>query len=117
MSTMPPSLTAPGDERSPWQRWKDFWFSAADPTTLGFIRICTGLLVLYIHLAYSLDLGTGLGRPEGATKECAFLALERVAGPVAVHQPAIISKALFGRVDRGQHSGIVGGKEPHQGQH
>jgi hypothetical protein len=62
MSTMRPSLTAPGDERSPWQRWKDFWFSTADPTTLGFIRICTGLLVLYIHLAYSLDLQAFFGK-------------------------------------------------------
>ena len=61
MSTMPTSSTAPGDERSPWQRWKDFWFQAADPTTLGFIRICTGLLVLYIHLAYSLDLQAFFG--------------------------------------------------------
>lgn len=61
MSTMPPSITAPGDERSPWQRWKDFWFRPADPTTLGFIRICTGLLVLYIHLAYSLDLQAFFG--------------------------------------------------------
>jgi len=36
-------------------------------------------------------------------------------GPVAVHQSAI-GEALLGRVNRGQHSGIVGGKEPHQGQ-
>ena len=33
--------------RSPWQRWVGFWFPAADPTTLGFVRICTGLLVLF----------------------------------------------------------------------
>ena len=42
--------------RSAWQKWVGFWFPASDPTTLGFIRITTGLLVLYIHLAYSLDL-------------------------------------------------------------
>jgi hypothetical protein len=42
--------------RSPWQRWVGFWFPASDPTTLGFVRIVTGLLVLYIHLAYSVDL-------------------------------------------------------------
>jgi hypothetical protein len=57
------------------------------------------------------------GQPEGAQKERAFLAGERVVGPVAEHQSAIISKAFFGRVDRGQHSGIVGGKEPDQGEH
>jgi hypothetical protein len=46
---------------SPWQRWSNFWFRPADPTTLGFIRITTGLLVLYIHLAYSLDLQSFFG--------------------------------------------------------
>jgi hypothetical protein len=55
------SITAPVPYRSPWQRWKDFWFHPADPTTLGFIRIMTGLLVLYIHLAYSLDLQSFFG--------------------------------------------------------
>src|SRR5215831_8078569 len=58
MSEIPPtsSVVAPVPYRSPWQRWKDFWFTPADPTTLAFIRITTGLLVLYIHLTYSLDL-------------------------------------------------------------
>jgi len=48
--------------RSAWQRWVAFWFPAADPTTLGFIRISTGLLVLYIHLAYSVDLQQFFGK-------------------------------------------------------
>src|SRR5688572_7711637 len=49
-------------ERSPWQRWVGFWFPASDPTTLGFIRVCTGLLVLYTHLAYSVDLQQFFGK-------------------------------------------------------
>src|SRR5262252_9386861 len=56
------SITAPIPYRSPWQKWRDFWFRPADPTTLGFIRIMTGLLVLYIHLTYSLDLQAFFGR-------------------------------------------------------
>lgn len=57
------SLTAPEPvARSPWQRWTGFWFPAADPTTLGFIRVCTGLLVLYIHLTYSADLQRFFGK-------------------------------------------------------
>jgi hypothetical protein len=48
--------------RSPWQRWVGFWFPSADPTTLGFVRIATGLLVLYIHLAYSVDLQQFFGK-------------------------------------------------------
>ncbi|MBY0461231.1 MAG: hypothetical protein K2V38_28235, partial [Gemmataceae bacterium] len=55
--------TAPDpDPRSAWQKWVGFWFPAADPTTLGFIRVVTGLLVLYIHLAYSVDLQQFFGK-------------------------------------------------------
>ena len=66
MSTTNPatSITAPVVNRTPWQRWRDFWFHPSDPTTLGFIRITTGLLVLYIHLTYSLDL-QGFFGPHG----------------------------------------------------
>lgn len=56
MSMMPPA------ERTFFTRWKDFWFAPGDPTTLGFIRIATGLLVLYTHLAYSVDLQSFFGR-------------------------------------------------------
>lgn len=47
---------------SPWQRWVNFWFAPADPTPLGFIRIITGLLVIYTHLAYSFDLQAFFGK-------------------------------------------------------
>jgi hypothetical protein len=30
------------------QGWREFWFRPADPTVLGFIRLCTGLVLLYI---------------------------------------------------------------------
>lgn len=50
------------DTRSLGRRWLDFWFAAADPTTLGFMRIITGVLVIYIHLVYSLDLQSFFGR-------------------------------------------------------
>jgi hypothetical protein len=36
--------------------WDRFWFTPADPTTLGLIRIFCGLIVLYVHLAYTYDL-------------------------------------------------------------
>ena len=38
-----------------------FFFAPTDPTTLGFMRILTGLLVLYTHLTYSLDLQAFFG--------------------------------------------------------
>jgi hypothetical protein len=36
--------------------WNRFWFSPADPTPLGVIRILCGLMLLYVHLAYCYDL-------------------------------------------------------------
>src|SRR5260221_4411466 len=42
--------------------WNRFWFKPADPTTLGLVRICCVLLVVYVHLAYSFDLQTFFGR-------------------------------------------------------
>jgi hypothetical protein len=42
--------------------WNRFWFTPADPTTLGLIRLCAGLVVLYIHLVYTFDLQQLLGR-------------------------------------------------------
>ena len=61
--------------------------------------------------------GQGLGQPEGAQKKRAFFALEPVVGPVAVHESPLIGETFFGRVDRGQHPGLVGRKEPDQRQH
>jgi hypothetical protein len=54
-TTLPPNRTFR-------QRWTDFWFAPSDPTTLGFIRIVTGLLIIYIHLVYSLDLQAFFGK-------------------------------------------------------
>lgn len=36
--------------------WDRFWFTPADPTLLGLIRICCGLVILYVHYAYTYDL-------------------------------------------------------------
>jgi hypothetical protein len=36
--------------------WDRFWFSPADPTTLGLIRLGTGLVLLYIQFSYCFDL-------------------------------------------------------------
>jgi hypothetical protein len=44
--------------------WDRFWFRRGDPTTLGLIRLCCGLLTLYVHLSYSWGL-LGYISPEG----------------------------------------------------
>jgi hypothetical protein len=48
--------------RGPLQKWLDFWFAPTDPTMLGFLRIVTGVLVLYAHLAYCFDLQAFFGK-------------------------------------------------------
>jgi hypothetical protein len=41
--------------------WNRFWFTPADPATLGLIRICAGAMLLYTHLVWSLDLTAFIG--------------------------------------------------------
>jgi hypothetical protein len=36
--------------------WDWFWFTPRNPTTLGLIRIFTGLVILYVHASYSFGL-------------------------------------------------------------
>jgi hypothetical protein len=54
---------APANEHSPEavRAWDKFWFNPTRPTTLGVIRICTGLIVLYVHFLYSFQLSELLG--------------------------------------------------------
>lgn len=48
--------------RGLWKAWEQFWFSPADPTTLGFMRLVGGFLIFYVHLSYSFDLQTFFGK-------------------------------------------------------
>ncbi len=41
--------------RAQWQGWTKFWFQPSDPATLGVIRICTGWMLFYTHLVWTLD--------------------------------------------------------------
>jgi hypothetical protein len=42
-------------------RWNAFWFGAADVAPLAVIRICTGVLLLYVYLAAAPDAHDYLG--------------------------------------------------------
>lgn len=55
----------------PWRNWERFWFSAADPATLGMIRLCVGLVTVYVHLVYCFNLQDLMGKD-------AFISLETV---------------------------------------
>jgi hypothetical protein len=61
MKTYSPHATVPGSQVEnalfrAVRAWDQFWFRPSDPTTLGFIRICAGLIVMYVQLAYSFGL-------------------------------------------------------------
>ncbi len=49
--------------RDGWRAWERFWFTPGSPTTLGLMRIFTGLLILYIHVGYAIGL-TGYVGPD-----------------------------------------------------
>ena len=42
--------------------WDRFWFTPADPTLLGLIRVLTGLMLVYTHAVWGLDLDDFFGR-------------------------------------------------------
>jgi hypothetical protein len=48
--------------KNAWEAWTRFWFLPAEPTTFGFIRVVTGLLVVYTHLVYCFDLQGFFGK-------------------------------------------------------
>jgi hypothetical protein len=43
------------------QAWGQFWFRPADPLILGFMRLCLGSVILFVHLAYTYDLDEFFG--------------------------------------------------------
>jgi hypothetical protein len=51
----------PSSPDAPRTAWGRFWFQPTDPTVLGFMRIVTGLIALYVHLAYCYDLDAFFG--------------------------------------------------------
>ena len=45
-----------------WMRsWERFWFTPADPTLLGAVRVVTGLITLYTFITYSFMLPDMVG--------------------------------------------------------
>lgn len=66
--------------------WLDrFLFRPGDPTTLGLIRICCGLVTLYVHLVYSFDLQATVGKYAWYDLNLANEA--RLHGPVLILTP------------------------------
>src|SRR5436190_5687142 len=51
--------------------WNRFWFSPADPATLGLVRILAGAMLFYTHLVWSLDLVAFFGPHAWVSPEAA----------------------------------------------
>ena len=51
------------------RQWDSFWFVPADPTLLGLIRVCTGLMLVYTHLVWGLQLEAFFGPDAWLTPE------------------------------------------------
>jgi hypothetical protein len=44
-----------------WEAWNTFWFTPTSPSTLSAIRVLAGLMLLYTHLVWSMDLNGFFG--------------------------------------------------------
>ena len=44
-----------------WRAVERFFFTPTEPTTLGLMRIVTGIIVLYVHISYSIGLDNYIG--------------------------------------------------------
>lgn len=47
--------------RNATTEWDRFWFAPVDPALTGIIRICTGLMLVYTHAVWGLELGAFFG--------------------------------------------------------
>jgi len=63
--------------------WQRFWFTPADPATLGLIRILAGAMLFYTHLVWGLDLEAFFGRQAWLTPEAVAAFAQSVNGPEA----------------------------------
>jgi hypothetical protein len=52
-----------------WRAWERWWFAPGNPTTLGFMRICAGLIVLYVQFGYALGLQNYVGKSAWVSSE------------------------------------------------
>ena len=65
--------------RNVWRAWDRFWFTPAQPHTLAAIRICGGLMLLYTHAVWTIDLVDFLGPHSWLTPD-AIAAMNRGLG-------------------------------------
>lgn len=98
--------------------WNRFWFSAADPATLGLIRILAGGMLLYTHLVWTLGLADFFGADSWISPQGASLALADdgkyawsyfwlIKSPVLLWAVHIAALLIFGMLMLGLFSRVV----------
>lgn len=65
--------------------WSDFWFTAVDPATLGLMRICVGLVVLYIYGSTFLERSDLVG-PHAWVDAQAIAELQQISAEAAADE-------------------------------
>src|SRR4051812_14534084 len=61
LTSVEPATVVPSRLARAVSAWNRFWFTPADPTVLGLMRICCGLITFYTFFAYTFDLQALLG--------------------------------------------------------
>ena len=75
--------------------WNRFWFTPADPATLGLIRIFTGAMLLYTHAVWTLGLTDFFGPDSWTSPKAASVGMP-AGGEYAwsifwpIHSPALL---------------------------
>jgi hypothetical protein len=96
--------------------WNRFWFSAADPATLGLVRILAGMMLLYTHFVWALDLEAFFGRdawvsPSAAASllrgDSAWSYLWLVESPWLLWALHVVALAVFAMMAAGLYSRVV----------
>lgn len=52
-----------------WTRWNEFWFTPADPISLGVLRLLTGAMLIYSTIVWGIDLPAFFGVDGWHSKE------------------------------------------------
>lgn len=81
--------------------WDRFWFTPADPATLGLIRILAGAMLFYTHLVWTIDLEAFFGTGSWVDAAAAQVALGGSRGGFAwsyfwlIRSPGVLWTAHF----------------------
>jgi uncharacterized membrane protein YphA (DoxX/SURF4 family) len=87
--------------------WDRFWFTPADPATLGLIRILAGAMLLYTHLIWTKDLDAFFGADPWLSVEAVQFFQE---GPPANADPAANADAAATAANDGAGQGGAPGQ-------